>query len=101
MRESKREKKIRPLLPQIVLDMGKYSSGQITVETQGFFAVVKGENGDLTYHRRFPLPRDTNTDRVVADLSDEGILTVSAPRRVSIVVVEEEEESSGLGLMSK
>ncbi|KAK8389298.1 hypothetical protein O3P69_008785 [Scylla paramamosain] len=65
----------------IVLDMGKYSSGQITVETQGYAAVVKAEAGDLTYHRRFPLPRDTNTEGVVADLSDEGILTVSAPRK--------------------
>lgn len=64
--------------------MGKYSGGQITVETQGYAAVVKGEAGDLKYHRRFPLPRDTNTERVVADLSDEGILTVSAPRKVSI-----------------
>ncbi|KAG0716801.1 Heat shock protein 22 [Chionoecetes opilio] len=73
----------------IVLDMGKYSGGQITVETQGFSAVVKGGAGDLTYHRKFPLPKDTNTERVVADLSDEGILTVSAPRK------EKEEGSKG------
>ncbi|XP_050737492.1 uncharacterized protein LOC127008981 [Eriocheir sinensis] len=66
----------------IVLDMGKYSGGQITVETQGYSAVVKGEAGNLKYQRRFPLPKDTNTDRVVADLSHESILTVSAPRKV-------------------
>ncbi|KAK4320532.1 hypothetical protein Pmani_008596 [Petrolisthes manimaculis] len=65
----------------IVVDMSDYANGQITVETQGFSAVVNGQAGQRVYHRRFPLPQDTVIDGVVADLSDDNILTVTAPRK--------------------
>lgn len=67
---------------KIVVDMSDYANGQITVETCGFSAVVKGQAGQRVYHRRFPLPQDTVIDGVVADLSDDNILTVTAPRKV-------------------
>lgn len=68
---------------QIVLDMNEYASGEITVETVGLSAVVEGKVGQRRYHRRFPLPQNTIIDGVVADMSDENILTVTAPRKVS------------------
>ncbi|KAG7155781.1 uncharacterized protein LOC121854545 [Homarus americanus] len=65
----------------IVLDMNEYSSGEITVQTVGFSALVEGKVANRTYKRSFPLPKNTIIDRVVADLSDENILTITAKRK--------------------
>lgn len=70
----------------IVVDMSEYANGQITVETVQCSAVVEGKCGPKCYKRQFPLPSNTITDRVVADLSDESILTVSAPRKGEKVI---------------
>lgn len=65
----------------IVLDMSVYASGEMTVQTVGYSALVQAKVGQRTYCRSFPLPKDTIIDRVVVDLSDENILTVTAPRK--------------------
>ncbi|KAK8723212.1 hypothetical protein OTU49_011914 [Cherax quadricarinatus] len=70
-----------PDLYTIVIDMSEYASGELTVQTVGFSALVEGKVGQKTYRRSFPLPKDTVIDGVVADLSDESILTITAPRK--------------------
>ncbi|XP_042869494.1 uncharacterized protein LOC122251540 [Penaeus japonicus] len=65
----------------IVLDMSDFASGEITVQTSGFFAVVDGKAPPRVFNRRFPLPKTTVIDRVVADLSDDNILKITAPKK--------------------
>lgn len=71
----------KPEVYVIVLDMNEYASGHITVETIGLSAVVEGKSGHGSYRRQFPLPQNTVIDGVVADMSDENILTITAPRK--------------------
>ncbi|XP_027224557.2 uncharacterized protein [Penaeus vannamei] len=65
----------------IVLDMSDFASGEITVQTSGFFAVVDGKAPPRVFNRRFPLPKTVVIDRVVADLSDDNILKITAPKK--------------------
>lgn len=68
---------------QIVLDMTDYVSGEISVRTRGFNAVVEAKVGSTKkFHRSYPLPKDTNTEAVVVAMSDEGILTINAKRKL-------------------
>ncbi|XP_068201378.1 uncharacterized protein [Palaemon carinicauda] len=71
----------------IVIDMSDFASGQITVQTVQCSAVVEGVYGDRTYKRSFPLPTNTVIDGVKADLSDDNILTVTAPKKGRAVAI--------------
>ncbi|XP_037801520.1 uncharacterized protein LOC119596378 [Penaeus monodon] len=80
----------------IVLDMSDFASGEITVQTSGFFAVVDGKAPPRVFNRRFPLPKTVVIDRVVADLSDDNILKITAPKKgaKSVAVNLEGEQTS-------
>ncbi|XP_064117283.1 uncharacterized protein LOC135222867 [Macrobrachium nipponense] len=71
----------------IVIDMSDFANGEITVQTVQCSAVVEGKYGDRTYKRSFPLPNNTVIDGVKADLSDDNILTVTAPRKGRAVAI--------------
>lgn len=78
----------------IVLDMTDFVSGEITVRTTGLNAVVDAKVGTTRkFHRVYPLPKDINTDAVAAAMSDEGILTITAKRKVAAVKKIEAETS--------
>jgi len=65
----------------IVLDMSDYISGEISVRTRGQNAVLEAKSpGGSALHRRYPLPPDASTEGLVAAMSDDGILTISAKR---------------------
>ena len=63
--------------------MTDFISGEITVRTKGLNAVVDAKLGtERKFSRSYPLPKDTNTEAVTAAMSDEGILTITAKRKV-------------------
>jgi len=63
--------------------MTDYISGEISVRNQKLNAVVDAKVGSSRhFHRSYPLPKDTNTETLVAAMSDEGILTITAKRMV-------------------
>ncbi|CAL4096772.1 unnamed protein product [Meganyctiphanes norvegica] len=65
----------------IVLDMNEFVSGEMTVRTVDRAALVEAKNGPKSYKRSFPLPNDTDWDKVATNLSDDGIMTITAPRK--------------------
>ncbi|KAK7065392.1 hypothetical protein SK128_015793 [Halocaridina rubra] len=70
----------------IVIDMSEFASGQISVQTVQCSAVIEGKCGSKIYKKQFALPPNTDLERVVADMSDENILTVTAPRKSGKVI---------------
>ena len=40
---------------------------------------IKGTHGDMSFSRKFSLPGMEKPDQVAADLSADGVLTVTAP----------------------
>jgi len=64
----------------VVLDMADFLSGEISVRTRGLSAIVDAKNGERSFTRRYPLPEGSNTDKVVAAMSNEGILTINVPK---------------------
>ena len=57
-----------------------YVKGEITVRTVNCSAVVEAKAGSNTFSKKYPLPPDTNVEAVVAAMSDEGIMTITAPK---------------------
>ena len=78
---------------QIVIDVQNFVAGEVKVKMSGERElVVEGRAetkiGDWSvssnsFRRRFCLPTNTDVAAVSAVLSDDGILTITAPRKVS------------------
>ncbi|XP_076067995.1 uncharacterized protein LOC143040653 [Oratosquilla oratoria] len=80
----------------IAVDMSDFVNGQIDMRTEGQSAIVEASLGSkMSYKRRFPLPRNVNVDGVVAAMSDDGILTITAPRKDRKVSVKPDVGASG------
>lgn len=79
------------LIPQITLDVQQFKPKEITVKTKNNCVIVEGkheekqdEHGFVTRHfvRRFMLPQNHEASDVVSNLSSDGVLTITAPKRV-------------------
>ena len=79
---------------QIVIDVHNFLNGDVMVRVEGEReVVVEGRTETKTddwavssnsFRRRFCLPANTDKATVSAVLSDDGILTITAPRLVSV-----------------
>lgn len=79
---------------QIVIDVHNFLNGDVTVRVEGEREVVVEGSTDTktddlavssnSFRRRFCLPANTDTAAMSAVISDDGILTVTAPRLVSV-----------------
>lgn len=76
---------------QVILDVQQFGPGEITVKTSDGAIIVEGkheekpdEHGFISRHfkRRYLLPKDVDIEKIVSSLSSDGILTVSAPKKV-------------------
>lgn len=76
---------------QINLDVQHFSPEEISVKTSDGYVVIEAkheekedEHGYVSrqFVRRYALPAGTESEDVVSQLSSDGILTVSAPRKV-------------------
>ncbi|KAJ3648724.1 hypothetical protein Zmor_020503 [Zophobas morio] len=76
---------------QVILDVQQFAPNEITVKTSGSSIVVEGkheekqdEHGYISRHfvRRYVLPQEHDINDVVSTLSSDGILTVTAPKKV-------------------
>ncbi|XP_026462567.1 protein lethal(2)essential for life-like [Ctenocephalides felis] len=76
---------------QITLDVQQFKPKEITVKTKNNCVIVEGkheekqdEHGFVTRHfvRRFMLPQNHEASDVVSNLSSDGVLTITAPKRV-------------------
>ena len=86
-----------PLWLQIVMDVQDFTAGEVKVKAAGERElVVEGrtetKDGDWSvscnsFRRRFLLPANTDAKAVSAVLSDDGILTITAPRKVSTPLI--------------
>lgn len=75
---------------QINVDVQHFAPDEITVKTADGYVVIeakheekKDEHGFVSrqFVRRYALPEGTESDAVVSQLSSDGVLTVSAPRK--------------------
>ncbi|XP_047037291.1 protein lethal(2)essential for life-like [Helicoverpa zea] len=79
---------------QVNLDVQHFSPDEISVKTADGYVVIEAkheekedEHGFVSrqFVRRYSLPEGTESEEVVSQLSSDGILTVSAPRKVEPV----------------
>nr|WKR20131.1 heat shock protein HSP24.3 [Agrotis ipsilon] len=79
---------------QVNLDVQHFSPEEISVKTADGYVVIEAkheekedEHGFVSrqFVRRYALPEGTESEDVVSQLSSDGILTVSAPRKVEPV----------------
>ncbi|XP_045507386.1 protein lethal(2)essential for life-like [Colias croceus] len=75
---------------QINLDVQHFSPDEITVKTSDGYVVVeakheekKDEHGSISRHfvRKYSLPEGAESDNIVSQLSSDGILSITAPRK--------------------
>lgn len=75
---------------QINLDVQHFSPEEITVKTSDGYVIIeakheekKDEHGFISrqFVRRYALPDGAESENIVSELSSDGILTVSAPRK--------------------
>jgi crystallin alpha B len=75
---------------QVVLDVQQFTPNEITVKTTDKYVIVEGkheekedEHGYVSRHfvRRYNLPNGTDPNTIVSNLSSDGVLTVTAPRK--------------------
>nr|CAD7425822.1 unnamed protein product [Timema monikensis] len=80
---------------QVILDVQQFSPSEITVKTVGNEVIVEAkheekqdEHGYVSRHflRRYLLPTDIEVKDVVSSLSSDGVLTVTAPKKVSVLI---------------
>ncbi|XP_069672901.1 protein lethal(2)essential for life-like [Periplaneta americana] len=76
---------------KVNLDVQQFSPDEITVKTVDDYVVVEGkheeredEHGYISRHftRRYKLPADCKSDDVISSLSSDGVLTITAPKKV-------------------
>lgn len=77
---------------QVILDVQQFSPDEITVKTVEKNVVVEAkheerqdEHGFISRHfvRRYVLPTDYDAINVTSTLSSDGVLTITAPRKVN------------------
>ena len=66
--------------PQVVMDVGACGEGALDVKVEGEVLRVRGRTGDLSFEREFTLPDLGAPEGVTAALSEDGVLTVTAPK---------------------
>ncbi|XP_038219100.1 protein lethal(2)essential for life-like [Zerene cesonia] len=75
---------------QINLDVQHFSPDEITVKTSDGYVVVeakheekKDEHGSISRHfiRKYSLPEGAESDNIISQLSSDGILSITAPRK--------------------
>jgi crystallin alpha B len=79
---------------QVILDVQQFSPSEITVKTINNTVIVEGkheekqdEHGYVSRHfvRRYVLPSDIELNDIVSSLSSDGVLTVTAPKKVQFM----------------
>jgi crystallin alpha B len=82
---------IKEIPVQVILDVQQFAPSEITVKTLNNTVIVEGkheekqdEHGFVSRHfmRRYVLPGDIEVDSIVSSLSSDGVLTVTAPKKV-------------------
>lgn len=77
--------------PQVILDVQQFSPDEITVKTIDNHVVVEAkheekqdEHGYISRHfvRRYVLPPSHDLVNITSTLSSDGVLTITAPKRV-------------------
>jgi crystallin alpha B len=75
---------------QVVLDVQQFTPNEITVKTTDHHVTIEGkheekedEHGYVSRHfvRRYHLPKGTDPNTIVSNLSSDGVLTITAPRK--------------------
>lgn len=75
---------------QIILDVQQFRPEEITVKTSEGALIVEGkheekqdEHGFISrqFKRRYVLPKDVDIEQIVSNLSSDGMLTVTAPKK--------------------
>lgn len=75
----------------MILDVQQFAPSEITVKTLDSTVIVEGrheekqdEHGFVSRHfvRRYVLPADIEISNIVSSLSSDGVLTVTAPKKV-------------------
>lgn len=76
---------------QVILDVQQFAPSEIVVKTQDNIVVVEGkheekqdEHGFISRHfvRKYVLPSDIEPLDIMSSLSSDGVLTISAPKKV-------------------
>jgi hypothetical protein len=88
---------LREAIPvQVILDVQQFAPNEITVKTLDNTVIVEGkheekqdEHGYVSRHfvRRYVLPSDIEVNDIVSSLSSDGVLTVTAPKKVQLMSV--------------
>lgn len=78
---------------QVILDVQQFSPEEITVKTVGNNVIVEAkheerqdEHGYVSRHfvRRYALPPSHDVINVTSSLSSDGVLTITAPKKVRV-----------------
>lgn len=84
------------LIPQVILDVQQFAPNEISVKTQNNVIIVEAkheekqdEHGFIFRHfvRKYILPEDTEVMDITSSLSSDGVLTISAPKKVILVLL--------------
>lgn len=62
--------------------MSDFVKGSITVRTRRNYVVVEADYEEKRFKREFRLSLNTNFDGLKTAMSNEGILTITAPKKV-------------------
>lgn len=65
---------------QVILDVKDFADGELDLKSDGEVLTVTGSKGGTTFKREFSLPGLAAPEQVTASLSEDGVLTVTAPR---------------------
>lgn len=77
---------------EVHLDVGLFQPGELTVKLVNECIVVEGkheeredDHGHVSRHfvRRYPLPKEFDSDAIVSTLSEDGVLNITVPPLVS------------------
>ncbi|KAL0278687.1 UNVERIFIED_CONTAM: hypothetical protein PYX00_000437 [Menopon gallinae] len=83
---------------QVILDVQQFAPNEITVKTNNNTIIVEGkheekqdEHGFISRHfiRKYLLPEDTEPLNITSNLSSDGVLTITAPKKVTPAVTGE------------
>lgn len=74
------------------IDVQQFRPAEVSVKMVDDYVIVKGkheeredEHGFVSrqFVRRYKLPRNVETDTLISELSSDGVLTISASKKVS------------------
>ena len=66
---------------QIVLDVKDFADGELDLKSDGEVLTITGSKNGTTFKREFSLPGMGAPESVSASLSEDGVLTVTAPKK--------------------